>query len=283
VLHYVYPSGDFVVDPLKVTATVSGSEIFGTKTSRVMSAKFLPVLSIGTVRGTVTCTSPTIRKAFTALTAGSYELSTCSGLSTSSNYVLNYVYAAGDFVVTPMQVPVTKVKGTVTYGGAGLTFTGTYSKPRGSKGVTGAVTCTSVTGSKTPIASLPAGTYTIQASSCGGLVATTGNYTFTYASKTSGFVVKPKSVAVQKVSGSMSVGTAKSEVFTYTTSGMPIVISGLTCSAVTSSTAALSTLKAGSYTLNVKNCSAVTPVTGNYVLTFATKATGFKVNSPAVK
>ena len=91
--------------------------------------------------------------------------------------------------VTKALIAVTTVRGSQTYGTSTPVFAGTFTKPTKAT-VNGTVSCTEVASPTRAIsAGLAAGTYTLKASSCGGLTATTGDYVFTYAAKATGFTV----------------------------------------------------------------------------------------------
>jgi hypothetical protein len=127
---------------------------------------------------------------------------TCWGLTTHGN-------TKAPDLVTPLTTPVTvsTVKGSQTYGSSSPSFTGTYTAPMGAT-ITGTITCTKVTSDTTTINStLAAGNYTIKATTCSGLKATTGNYSFTYAAKTTGFTVKRTTPTTPTISNLPSSGT----------------------------------------------------------------------------
>ena len=85
--------------------------------------------------------------------------------------------------------------------------------------------------------SLAAGTYTIKATTCTGLVATTGDYTFTYSAKATGFVVAKATIAVSTVTGSQTYGSSSPSFSgTYTRPTGATITGTITCTKVTSGT-----------------------------------------------
>jgi hypothetical protein len=178
-------------------------------------------------------------------------------------------------------IAVTTVTGSKTYGSSSATFTGTYNKPSG-VAVTGTITCTE-TLSGTSIANpfLQVGTYEVRPPTCWGLTTTTGNYTFTYAPKATGFTVTKAAIAVTTVSGSQISGSSSpSFAGSYTKPSRASVTGTLTCSELTSGTVSISrALAPGTYTIKATTCSGLQTPTENYFFTYAAKATGFSVTA----
>ncbi|HTW08924.1 MAG TPA: putative Ig domain-containing protein [Acidimicrobiales bacterium] len=201
------------------------------------------------ISGELTCSTVNGGISITPLVdVGTYTVdgSSCSGLTVtgSSGYVINYVGEPGGFVVSPFNV-VESVSGSEVYGDPGtLTLQGTETA-----GIViyGNLICTAVyeaDGSTLPIGSsppLPAGTYTVDAASCGGGTVP-GNYTLSYLGVPDGFVVSqaPQTISFSSVNPS-PVGVGAS----YTPAAS--ATSGLTVgfSIDTSSTAGACSLNAG--------------------------------------
>jgi hypothetical protein len=167
------------VVPAPVTATVSGSQVFGASAGSLTQSSNAP--SGVTVSGTPTCSTVNGGTAINAsLPAGSYTIdaSSCSGLTSSDASDYPLVYAGGTFTVTPgVAVTVTATEdwdqGNTTY-----SYTKTAS-PDPSVGVTGSVSCGSVDGGRTLIYA-DAGTHAIDPNSCHGLTPTDATYGVTY-------------------------------------------------------------------------------------------------------
>jgi hypothetical protein len=158
--------------------------------------------------------SPTLSTTATASSAvGSYPITVGTGTLNAPNYF--FVTQAGTLTVTPAPLTVT-VTGAQTYGSTAIGWAGTTSV----NGVTvSGMTCTSVTANGgTPIsASLPAGTYTLDGSSCSGGVLSSGNYTIgTYAGST--YRVFRVALTVTAEDKSKTYGAANPSL-TYTVTG----------------------------------------------------------------
>ena len=180
-------------------------------------------------------------------------------------------------------IAVTTVKGSQTYGSSSPSFTGTYTTPTGAT-ITGTISCAKVTsGTSTIYSTLAAGTYTVKATTCTGLTATTGDYAFTYAAKATGFVVSRATIAVSTVTGSQTYGSSSpSFTGTYTRPTGATVTGTITCTKVTSGTTISKTLAAGAYTIKATTCSGLTATTKDYAFTYAAKATGFVVSKATI-
>ena len=142
--------------------------------------------------------------------------------------------------VTPTVIHVTTVRGTQVSGSSTPTFSGTFTKPGGAT-VSGDISCAKVTTATAAIdAALAVGTYTIKASTCTGLVANTGDYTFSYSAKATGFTVTkpvipaPSVTSLTPTSGSTTgdtkvtikgshlTGTSKVQFGTSTATGVKV-------------------------------------------------------------
>ena len=195
-----------------------------------------------------------------SLAAGAYTTkgTSCTGLTaTTGDYAFTYAAKATGFVVAKAAIAVSTVAGSQTYGSTSPSFTGTYTRPAGAT-LTGTIGCTTVTSGTTAInQTLGAGSYTVKATTCTGLTATTGDYAFTYAAKATGFVVAKAIIAVSTVGGTQTYGSSSPSFSgTYTRPAGATVTGTITCTTVTSGTTAIAkTLAAGSYTLKATTCS----------------------------
>ena len=155
--------------------------------------------------------------------------------------------------------PVTvSATGSQTYGGSPSFL---YATSPAGIALSGTLICTTVNGG-TPIgASLAAGSYTIDSSSCSGL--SDNNDTLTYKGRL--FSVIPAPVTVNPT-GSQTYGGSPS--FSYTTSPAGIALSGtLICTTVNGGTPIGASLAAGSYTIDGSSCSGLSD--NNYTTTYA--------------
>ena len=141
------------------------------------------------------------------------KATTCTGLTaTTKDYTFTYAAKATGFVVAKATIAVTTVAGSQTAGSSSPSFSGSYTKPAGAT-VSGRISCTKVTsGTRAINSTLAAGTYTIKATTCSGLTASTRDYTFTYAAKATGFSVTSVHSAtaitsLSRTSGPVSGGT----------------------------------------------------------------------------
>ncbi len=230
----------FVVNPEQVTVNVLGSQTYGGSPSFSYTTSppgvTVSSLSCSTVGDTTSINS--------SLDPGSYTIAglSCSG-SAGADDSLGIAGVSGGFVVNPTGVTV-KVSGSQTYGGS-PSFSYTTSPP----GVTvSSLTCSTAGG--TPLASLGAGNYALDGSSCSGSVGADSSLSF--SGVTDGFVVNPEPVTVN-VSGSQTYGGSPS--FSYTTSPPGVTVSSLTCSTVGDTTSINSSLDPGSYTIAGLSCS----------------------------
>ena len=268
-------------------ATVGGSQTYGSSSSTFTGTYTKPTGA--TVTGTITCSEVTsaTKTINAALAAGNYTVkaTTCGGLSaTTGDYSFTYAAKATGFKVTKAAIAVATVGGSQTYGSSSSTFTGTYTKPTGAT-VTGTITCSEVTSAtKTINAALAAGNYTVKATTCGGLSATTGDYSFTYAAKATGFKVIKAAIAVATVGGSQVVGSSSPTFMgTYTKPTGATVTGAISCTEVTSATKTINAaLAAGTYTVKATTCGGLSTTTGDYSFTYAAKATGFTVTKVVV-
>ncbi len=151
------------------------------------------------------------------LTPGGYTLqaTSCTGAvlggPNAANYNLVYTSAPNDFTVTPIPVEVA-VTGTQTYGGT-PSFSGTDTPPSGVNVDTSGLTCTQA-GHSTIAPTMPAGSYTVVATSCGGAILS-GNatdYGVVYTSAANDFTVTTASLTVTASSPSMPYGSAPATV-----------------------------------------------------------------------
>ena len=127
----------------------------------------------------------------------------------------------------------------------------------------------------TRLASLGAGNYALDGSSCSGSAG--GDYSLGFSGVTDGFVVNPEPVTVN-VSGSQTYGGSPS--FTYTTSPPGVTVSSLSCSTVGDTTSINSSLDPGSYTIAGSSCSAARGA--DYSLGIGGVSGGFVVNPARV-
>jgi hypothetical protein len=198
---------------------------------------------------------------------------------------------AGAFEVQPSASPVTvtvTVAGSQTYGSPpSLAFT--TSDPGDDPDGTGvanlaSLSCSDVLqdGQDLPItASLPIGSYQIDPSSCTGLEAASADYVPVYAAwEYDTYTVSPEPVTVA-VNGSLAYGSS-SPSFTFTTSdsngdpnGTGVAnFSSLTCTGVLdpnggSDLPINSSLPVGSYTIDTSTCTALSPSSADYVLSYS--------------
>ena len=147
-----------------------------------------------------------------SLAVGQYTVlaSSCSGLTFSGadgpDYSPVYTSTANDFTVTTGPIDVA-VSGSQVYGGT-PTFGGTDSPPPGVTVSTSGVSCTQV-GSTTIATSLPAGSYTLATSTCGGATLSgpdESDYTVAYTSAAGDFAVTKAPLTVTASSTSMTYG-----------------------------------------------------------------------------
>jgi hypothetical protein len=202
---------------------VSGSQVYGSSTP-VFTGTYTTPTGV-TVVGTITCTeTATTMDISGTLDPGTYTIdaTSCSGLSTTTGvYDFNYSAKTTGFSVSQATILVSTVQGHMGFGTSNQTFTGKYAVPLGAT-VTGTITCTKVTLGTTAInASLAPGTYTIKASTCSGLKATTGDYTFAYVAKSSGFTVYKLPATPVTVTATAGVSSAKVSWSEPTTGGTP--------------------------------------------------------------
>ena len=124
--------------------------------------------------------------------------------------------------ITPMPVITADVTGSQTYGSSSPVFTQTNNAPPGVT-VSGSVSCATVNGGETISASLDAGSYAIDGSSCSGLSAPAG-YTLAYAGGT--FAVGPAAQSISFTAPATgTVGGAAALTATGGGSGNPVVFS----------------------------------------------------------
>ncbi len=147
-----------------------------------------------------------------SLAVGQYTVlaTSCSGLTFSGadgpDYSPVYTSTANDFTVTTGPIDVA-VSGSQVYGGT-PTFAGTDNPPPGVTVSTSGVSCTQV-GTTTITTSLPAGSYALAASSCGGATLSGANesdYTVAYTSAAGDFAVTKAPLTVTASSTSMTYG-----------------------------------------------------------------------------
>ena len=151
-------------------------------------------LSINTSTGVVSGTPPS------GTTTFSYSVKATNGVSPGAS--------VGPFTVSVYTIiVVSTVDGSQAYGSSSPNFSGSYTRPTAAT-VTGTLTCTEVTSGTRAISStLAAGTYTVKATTCSGLVSTTGDYTFTYAAKATGFSVAKATPTTPTISNLPASGT----------------------------------------------------------------------------
>jgi hypothetical protein len=162
--------------------------------------------------------------------------------------------------VQPVSLPIT-VTGTQPYGGT-PTFTASTAAPAG-EAFTGTLACTAVTDPPSPLASLGAGSYHLDGSSCSGLSLTgpsSGSYTLSYVGST--FTVAPAPLTVQAPSVTASYGDVPTT-FAPAYSGFVL---GATAPAVaaTCGTTATGASDPGSYPITCSGAS-----DPNYAMTYA--------------
>lgn len=189
---------------------------------------------------------------------GTYPITPALGTLKAANYYFAFVPAT----LTVTQYPVT-----VTV--AGAQFYGTASAFGGTTPVSGltvsGVTCTSTTSGKTFNASLPAGNYTVNASTCSGAVLSSSN--FSVAGYSGSFYVVYKVALTVTASNATRVYGAANPPFTYTLTGF---VNGDTAAAVTGTasvtTNATAATGVGTYSISA---GAGTLAAANYYFTFA--------------
>jgi hypothetical protein len=245
----------------------------------------------GTFGGGFTAQVSTDGDGATSVTSSTTDVCTASGLSVSyvgvgpctltAHVAAGTNYGAADgtpqtFTVSPATYTVT-VTGSQTYGGS-PTFTANPSSGP-TEPYSGTVSCTTVNGGTSISPSLSAsGSYTIDGSSCSGLSlqgSDANDYTIAYSGST--FAVNSAIYTVD-VTGSQTYGG--SPTFTANpTSGPTEPYSGtLVCSTVNGGSR-LSTLNAGSYTIDGSSCSGLSLTgadAGNYQIAYVGQ--GFTVS-----
>ncbi len=267
---YAGSSGGFVVTPATITVEVSGTDVYG-----------------GAPRFTETDDAPAGVTLYGALACkydsggneavGTYTVDpgTCSGLAPSdaTDYTITYVGSSEGFVVSPATITV-RVRGSQVYGSS-PSFTETDDAPSGVT-LSGRLTCTSVVGGS-PFDVLDVGTYTVDGSTCSGLKPFDAtDYQVSYVGTNDRYAVKPKDLIVN-VSGTEVLGSAPAF-----TEKAPVTLTGtLACSEVTSHSS-ISSLGAGSYTVDGSSCSGLKPQ-GNpadYNLSYRGITSNFIVRDP---
>jgi hypothetical protein len=200
---------------------------------------------------------------------GTYPITVAAGTLSATNYFFSL--HNGTLTVSPAQVTVT-VTGAQNYGGSPG-----WSGSTGVPGLTvSGMSCTSVNGGTAIAASLAAGSYSLDDSSCSGGVLSSGNYAI--SSYTGGsFSVFRVALTVTATDASRVYGAANPS-FGYTISGF---VNGDDSSIVTGapalSTTATASSPAGSYPINV---AVNTLHAGNYF--FLTQAGTLTVNPAPV-
>ena len=217
-----------------------------------------------TQAGTITGSAAVSTVPVTPVNAGSYTINVALGnlVATNGNYTFAF-FSTGTLVISPAQLTVTSVGGSVTYGGTnpvyGYTMTGFVGSDTQANATTGAPTLTT-----TPATPVNAGSYTITAAA-GNLVANNGNYTFTFVS-TGALVINKASLTVTSTNVSAVYGAAN-PAYTYTMAGF--VGSDTQANATTGlpslTTTPATPVNAGSYTVTA---GAGTLASTNYTFTF---------------
>lgn len=190
-IHYV--NGTVKVTPAPITVTVSGSQTFGSSSPVFGATTSVP----GVTATDASCTKVTTATITAGLAPGTYPLdgSSCSATLSNPNYAPTY---GGSLIVDAAPIVVT-VTGSQVYGSASPTFTASTDV----SGVTASsVSCTQVSGHVSIAATLGAGSYPVDASSCSATLSSS-NYAPTFAGQ---FDVTRKPVVVTASAGSMIYG-----------------------------------------------------------------------------
>ena len=244
-----YSYGTLTVNPAGLTATVSGSQVYGGSPSyTAVYSGFVNGQNSSVVTGSLSCS--TNANASSAV-GGGYTISNCSGLS-AANYTIGYSY--GTLTVNPAGLTAT-VSGSQVYGGS-PSYTAVYSgfvNGQNSSVVTGSLSCSTNANASSPVG----GGYTT--SSCSGLSA--ANYTIGYAYGT--LTVTPAGLTAT-VSGSQVYGGSPSYTAVYSGfvngQNSSVVTGSLSCS----TNADASSPVGGGYTIS--GCSGLS--SANYSITY---------------
>jgi hypothetical protein len=245
-----YVSGGFTVMPAPLTATVTGTQVYGGtgQSFTPVYAGFVLGEGSGALTGTLACTT---NASASGPVLGTYTVSTCSGLI-DPNYKISYV--GGSFTVTPAPLAIT-VTGTQVYGGANQSFTpsayASFVNSEGPAVLSGVLSCTTNTTGASPVGH----NYVI--SGCSGLV--DPNYNINYVSGS--YTVTPASLAITVTGTQVYGGTARSfapaTYATFVNNEGPAVLGGtLACT-----TSALNSSPVGNYT--VTGCSGLSDANYN--------------------
>ncbi len=280
VVAYTSAIGDFVVSPVDLTIAASSQTMaFGSQTPVVNPSYQGFVNGDGPANLSV---PPTCTAGATASSPPGQYQSSCTGAS-DPNY--NIHYANGTTTVTIGTLDVA-VSGSQTYSGT-ATFVGANGPTPGVTVDTSGLTCTEVNGGSEPISpSLPAGSYTLVASSCGPVTVSgpnAGFYNLVLTTSQGDFVVNPAPIVVT-VSGTQTYGGLPSFSGSVNSANLPpgitVNTAGVTCGDVGTSTPIAPTLPAGSDTVAGSSCSkAILGGTGssNYAPEYTGAPGGFTV------
>jgi hypothetical protein len=257
--YFVAANGTLTVNPVPVTVTVTGAQVFGT-TSIGWSAT-TPGLGVSGVSCT-TVDGGTAIGATLAAGAHSIDGSSCSGgVLSSSNYTIGS-YNGSTFTVYRAALTVTAEPKSRLYGVANpaLTYTITgFANGDDASVVSGAPAL-----STTATASSNVGSYPITVST-GTLSA--ANYYFVFVSST--LTVNPVPVTVT-VTGAQVYGTTNVG-WSATTPGLGV--SGVSCTTVDGGTAIGATLAAGAHSIDGSSCSGGVLSSSNYTIAGYTGST----------
>jgi uncharacterized repeat protein (TIGR01451 family) len=202
-----YDTGSLTITAAPLTVTVSGGETYGG--TPIYSVSESPDVALS---GNVSCGDVVVGDGTAAVSSpvtpnvGTYTLasSSCSGLSASSNYNLEYVGAADGFDVDPATLNITASPATMTYGGSAPSVTPSYS------GFVNGDTAESLSSAPTCAAADTTngvGTYS-EATSCSG--ASDANYQFNYSDGS--LTIGPAQLTIAASSATMTYGGAEPSV-----------------------------------------------------------------------
>jgi subtilase family serine protease len=279
---YGATNGDFTVAPVSLTITASSQTMpFGSQPQAVSPSYqgFVNGDGPANLTGTLACSAG----ATSSSPPGTY-LSSCSGVS-DPNYVIHY--APGTTTVTLGTLDVA-VSGSQTYSSnTPPTFLGQYAQTPGVTVDTSGLTCTGLNGGVTIGSSLPAGSYTLDPSTCSGVTlggANAGYYGPPVLTSAPGdFVVDPAPILVT-VSGGQTYGGTPSFSANVNTGTLPqgITVNGaaVICGDVGVSTPIGPTLPVASDTILGSSCRGVTfsgPGSSNYAPEYNGVPGGFTI------
>ena len=254
VVAYTSGIGEFVVSPVDLTIAASSQTMaFGSQPPVVNPSYQGFVNGDGPANLSV---APTCTAGATASSPPGQYQSSCTGAS-DTNYNIHYLSGTTTVTIGTLDVA---VSGSQTYSGT-ATFVGANDPTPGVTVDTSGLVCTEVNGGSEAISqSLPAGSYTLVASSCGGVTVSgpnAGFYNLVLTTSPGDFVVNPAPIVVT-VSGTQTYGGLPSFSGSVNSANLPpgitVNTAGVTCGDVGTSTSIAPTLPAGSYTVAGSSC-----------------------------